>query len=321
MHILREHPKTLMLFAYTFATAVVVAIVLGWGGSGFFHAFDTTHPLWLILVAGGSIAAPMGYALCYRSLTRVGEVPELPAGLSARIVAMGFGPFVPAGGLHADRRALERIDGDGASARKHVFAIGLLELALMTPVAWLCALIMLLNGDKRPMPSELWPWVVLVPVGFAIAFAGIAWVRHSEPDDDRGGIRGGWARLCYGASMLLELPTRPRGGWLALLGMAAYWLFDIAAFCGATAFIGLHISLAEAILGYATGYALTRRSMPLGGAGVTEALLTFALHWVGQPILPALAAVVVYRVFNFLLPALPALRARERVAPLVGQPA
>jgi hypothetical protein len=45
--------------------------------------------------------------------------------------------------------------------------------------------------------------------------------------------------------------------------------------------------------------------------------MTFALHWVGQRVAPALAAVVVYRLFNFVLPALPALQVRRRVYPLV----
>ena len=34
---------------------------------------------------------------------------------------------------------------------------------------------------------------------------------------------------------------------------------------------GLHPGLGKAIIAYATGYAATRRSLPLGGAGVTEA--------------------------------------------------
>ena len=71
------------------------------------------------------------------------------------------------------------------------------------------------------------------------------------------------------------------------------------------------------ILAYATGYALTRRSTPLGCAGTTEAFLTFSLYWLGQPIGPALAAVVVYRVFNFLLPAGPALLSQPRIKPLL----
>ena len=74
---------------------------------------------------------------------------------------------------------------------------------------------------------------------------------------------------------------------------------------------------AEGILAYATGYALTRRSTPLAGSGSTEALMTLALHWVGEPVAPALAAVVVYRVFNFGLPCLPALLVHPRIRPLL----
>jgi uncharacterized membrane protein YbhN (UPF0104 family) len=77
------------------------------------------------------------------------------------------------------------------------------------------------------------------------------------------------------------------------------------------------LNLGEVVVAYATGYAVTRRSLPLGGAGVTEALMTFALHWVGQPVLPALAAVVVYRALNFVIPAAPALFVRRHVYPLV----
>jgi uncharacterized membrane protein YbhN (UPF0104 family) len=99
--------------------------------------------------------------------------------------------------------------------------------------------------------------------------------------------------------------------------MALYWLFDIAAFYGAVRMVDLRPNLGEIVLAYATGYALTRRSMPLGGAGITEVLMTFALHWVGEPVVPALVAVVIYRVFNFMLPAIPAFVARSKVQPLL----
>jgi uncharacterized membrane protein YbhN (UPF0104 family) len=71
------------------------------------------------------------------------------------------------------------------------------------------------------------------------------------------------------------------------------------------------------IIAYGTGYAATRRSLPLGGAGVTEVLMTYALYWVGAPLAPALAAVVTYRAFNFLLAAMPALLAHRHVEPLM----
>jgi uncharacterized membrane protein YbhN (UPF0104 family) len=60
------------------------------------------------------------------------------------------------------------------------------------------------------------------------------------------------------------------------------------------------------ILGYATGYALSRRTLPFAGAGAVEALLPFALTWVGVPLAPALLAVFAYRLFNLWLPVIPA---------------
>jgi hypothetical protein len=51
---------------------------------------------------------------------------------------------------------------------------------------------------------------------------------------------------------------------------------------------------------------------------VTEALMTYALYWVRQPLAPALAAVLVYRVFNFLLVAAPAVVARRQLEPMLA---
>src|SRR4029078_8258039 len=61
------------------------------------------------------------------------------------------------------------------------------------------------------------------------------------------------------------------------------------------------------ILGYATGYALTRRSLPVGGAGAVEALLPLSLLWVAVPLAPAVLAVLFSRVINLWLPLIPAL--------------
>ena len=80
---------------------------------------------------------------------------------------------------------------------------------------------------------------------------------------------------------------------------------------------GLQLDFGRVIIAYATGYAATRRSLPLAGAGVTEVLMTYALYWVRAPLAPALAAVIAYRTFNFLLAAMPALLARRHVEPLL----
>jgi hypothetical protein len=52
--------------------------------------------------------------------------------------------------------------------------------------------------------------------------------------------------------------------------------------------------VAQLVVGYATGYALTRRALPLGGTGIVETLLPFALGWVGIALAPALLAVFGY---------------------------
>jgi uncharacterized membrane protein YbhN (UPF0104 family) len=60
------------------------------------------------------------------------------------------------------------------------------------------------------------------------------------------------------------------------------------------------------IVGYATGYALARRALPLAGAGVVEGLMPFALNWVGFPLAASVLAVIAYRIFNLWLPMIPA---------------
>jgi uncharacterized membrane protein YbhN (UPF0104 family) len=94
--------------------------------------------------------------------------------------------------------------------------------------------------------------------------------------------------------------------------MAIYWAAEIVALYAALRLFDVGVDAAHAVAGYATGYALTRRSMPLGGAGATEILMSLALHWVGVPLARALPAVVAYRVAIFVLPEVPAMRSHRR---------
>jgi hypothetical protein len=109
----------------------------------------------------------------------------------------------------------------------------------------------------------------------------------------------------------------PREHGLGLLGTVAYWAGDIACLWGALQFFGNpRLSVPALIIGYATGYVLTRRSLPAGGAGIVEIALTFALHWVGLPFVPALLGVVTYRIFNFWLPMVPAVAVLPKITEL-----
>jgi uncharacterized membrane protein YbhN (UPF0104 family) len=97
--------------------------------------------------------------------------------------------------------------------------------------------------------------------------------------------------------------------------MAVYWVAEIVALYAALRLFGAHVSPLRVAVAYGTGYIVTRRSLPLAGAVVTEVVLTFALHWLGAPLGPALAAVAVYRLFNLILIAGPALLASRHVHP------
>jgi uncharacterized membrane protein YbhN (UPF0104 family) len=314
---LHAHPIRVTLAAVGLAVGVVVAIAGAFGFGTFARAWSHLDFVWLVPAVGGQLLAVPAYMLCYRSLARVDDGPSLQLPLVARVVTGGFGPFAVRGGFVLDKRALHAIEGDEEAALVRVLGLGALEWALLAPLACGSAIALLATGDPRPMASLLWPWAIAVPAGFALGFWLAAPARRHR-------IAGGDGRWRHGLDIALRAVATVRllacgfgRYWAAWLGMAAYWALDLASFYGALRFIGLHLNLGEAILAYATGYALTRRSMPLGGAGVTEALMTLALHWVGQPVAPALAAVVVYRVFNFVLPTIPALLVRNRVKPLL----
>ena len=69
----------------------------------------------------------------------------------------------------------------------------------------------------------------------------------------------------------------------------------------------VEISASLLVLAYSGAYVFTRRALPAGGAGVVELALTVALVGMGVRFAPALVGVVVYRLFNFWLPIIPAL--------------
>jgi uncharacterized membrane protein YbhN (UPF0104 family) len=165
-------------------------------------------------------------------------------------------------------------------------------------------------GDDRVSLALTLPWLAVIPGAFLAVWLSSPRraKRYSDPGDGNR-LRQGFAHVVAGLSILRSLLVAPpREHGLGLFGAAAYWAGDIACLWGALQVFGNpRLSLPALILGYATGYVLTRRSLPAGGAGVVEVALTFALHWVGFPFVRALLGVVVYRLFNLWLPIVPAL--------------
>jgi uncharacterized membrane protein YbhN (UPF0104 family) len=271
------------------------------------------HPAWLVLCFFGELVAYAGYVLAVRDTAKVDQGPKLSFGHSIRAVVGGFGVFAAtrtSGGFAVDYWALRTAGEDREGAVARVLALGALEYAILAPAALCAAIAILADGEQISLGLTL-PWLAVIP-GALVAIwltspkRAARYARHSP---NAGPVREGFAHSIAGLSMLRRmLLAPPREHGLGLLGTAAYWAGDIACLWGALQLFGNpRLSIPALIIGYATGYVLTRRSLPAGGAGVVEIALTFALHWVGFPFVRALLGVVVYRLFNLWLPIVPAL--------------
>jgi uncharacterized membrane protein YbhN (UPF0104 family) len=312
---LRERPLVASALATVIAAIAVLAIARVTGADAVGRAFDHLNASWIALVAAAELLTYPAYMLAYRSITRVhGHLPiSLP--IVARLVVAGFGPFALAGGFGIDKQALQAIDEDERSARVRVIALGTLEWAVLAPTACVASIVLLATGANI-LPSLLWPWALAVPAGLALALWASAPRRAERLSWIRGKRRDPVAQALEAVAVLRTLISQPRSYVGAWFGTALYWAADISAFYGALRTFGLHPGIGRVIIAYATGYAATRRSLPLGGAGITEALMTYSLYWVREPLAPALAAVLVYRFFNFLLVAVPAIIAHRQLQPL-----
>src|SRR5579875_172496 len=308
------------LAASVLATAIAAGAVVGLahltGAKAIGRVFDDVDVGWVALVAAAELLTYPAYMLAYRAIAEIHGHAPLALPLVARAVVAGFGPFAIGGGFGIDKQLLHGLHEDERSARVRVLALGALEWVVLSPIACGAAVLLLATGARVP-GSLLWPWALAVPAGFLLAF----W---AAPPERRlpllGSRRPEWiAQALEGVFVLRCMLRRPGPHASMWLGALLYWAADIAAFYGALLMFGLQPGPGRVIIAYGTGYAATRRSLPLGGAGVTEALMTFALYWVHQPLAPALAAVVVYRAFNLLLAAAPALVARGQLEPLLAR--
>jgi uncharacterized membrane protein YbhN (UPF0104 family) len=283
------------------------------------HVVARIDPIFLPLCFGGQLIAYLGYVLAVRDIARVEDGPHLSFLLTTRTVLAGFGVFAAthsAGGFAVDYWAFRRAGLKRDDAISRVLALGALEYAVLAPAALISAIVVLFGAGGHVQHSMTFPWLAVVP-GFLIAL----WIsspkraeRLSDPGDG-GRLRQVFAHAVAGVWKMRCLATRLRHV-AGLAGVSLYWFGDILSLWAALRVFEVSVSTPALILAYATGYVLTRRSLPAGGAGVVEVLMTFALVWVGMPLAPALMGVLMYRAFNFWLPIVPALAVMPTVKTL-----
>src|SRR5262249_44982683 len=279
----------LVLLAAGLATAALFG--LAWS-AGFDRILEgLAHPRWpwLGVAVCGEIVAYLGYTLAYREVARAEGGAELGVPRAAALVAVGFGAFVHGGGFALDRAALQRAGLSEAEARGRVLGLGALEYAVLAPATLVAAVVILLR-HQAVSPSLTLPWVVGVPVGAALALGAL---RLGSRTRLRRYV-GTRLRHCLDSlRLVLLLIASPRRHGLAVARLVAYSRAAIFSLSSPLpTFSAQPPPLAQLIVGYSTGYALTRRALPLGGAGVVEALLPLALSCLGIAFASALLAVI-----------------------------
>jgi uncharacterized membrane protein YbhN (UPF0104 family) len=120
--------------------------------------------------------------------------------------------------------------------------------------------VVVLVRDLPINASVTWPWIIGVPCGAALALTAL---RFREQVSGRSGWRARIGHSLRALELVLRLAGSPRRYGLAFVGIFLYWLGDISCLWAALrAFEVRTPPVAQLIIGYATGYAITRERFP-----------------------------------------------------------
>jgi uncharacterized membrane protein YbhN (UPF0104 family) len=295
--------------AITVGSVFVLASSAGW--TRVTRVSEAPHAwAWLAVCFAGELVAYGGYVLTIRDMARVDEGPEMSMSESAETVVGGFGVFAAtrsSGGFAVDFWAFQRAGATRREAAARAAGLGLLEYVVLSIGALLASAALYFRADGHAGDGTTLPALLVIPC-LVVGFFLTSPKRAKRLSRLRGGYLRRWfAGLVAGATAVRKLLASPREHGMGVLGNVAYWAGDILCLWAALQVVNARLSIAALVLAYSGGYVLTRRALPAGGAGAVEIALTFALVWMGLPFARSLVAVVIYRLFNFWLPILPAL--------------
>jgi uncharacterized membrane protein YbhN (UPF0104 family) len=299
-------PIPLLALALVLAALATAAMAWEAGAHAVLSALTGATPGWLAIALGAQLLALAAYVPSYRTLMVFEGGPRLEWRTALQLVVAGFGAFVPAGGFVHDRRVLEWLARDRHVAGACVLGLGALEYAVLAPAAFVAA-VLLIAERSHAQAAMLWSWAICVPAGTALALLAL---RHRERLTRRGRRRRTDQALA-GLRQVLDLLVAPRAGTQGYGGMVGYWLAEGLSLYAAGRALGVALGVGQLILALGTGYVLTRRSMPLAGAGAMMVFMSLALHWVGVSLQAAVAMVIVYHLAGLVLPSIAALWARH----------
>jgi uncharacterized protein (TIRG00374 family) len=272
------------------------------------------QPLWIVLIAAAEIGSCIGYLLVFRSTF----CSRMPWGLSydiamAELAANALLPAGGAGGLALGVWALRR----GGMPTDHI-ARCTVAFFVVTSAANFFALVLVGFGVFiGVLAGRGSPFLTLVPA--LITATGILVVALS-PRLLRGvggrgaGVSGGrWrarargvlhAALTAGADGVDQAIALLRSHSLGVIaGSFAYMAFDILGLGFGFAAVGPVPAFGTLVLGYLIGQLGNLIPVP-GGIGATEGALVAVFALYGVNVADATAAVLLYRLFQLIVPAL-----------------
>ena len=236
---------------------------------------------WLLLIIAAQSFAYWSYVVPYKLIFNISYKEALKHSFE------GFHPFRPGGGFVYDFKCHKSVKG-----RAKVIYLGLWEYAALAPVILVAAVYAYLF---KLMPSQIsLPWIFGVPAG-AIIFYLLLTLRgyfHNHPKTLK--------TLNVIHQMFVE--DNPTHKFILLSGMALYWLGEILSVYGALKLFDINLGWVPLLIAYASGYLITRRSLPLGGAGVILLTLSLTLHVVGLALPVAVLAATTYQIMNLIIP-------------------
>lgn len=267
---------------------------------------------WIGIAFLGFLISYLGYILSYRDTARAFGGPTLTYWQVGRVVMTGFGAFTvgtTAGGLAVDFWAMNKAGLRANDAAKRVLALNTLQWASLT-FATALASVLVLAGIGTELP--VWLPILWITV-FGLCFIAAAWVsapsrrERFTQTENVSKWRVALADAIGGVVLVRLLILEPKRHLQAVVGYPIYWFGDaLALYAGLSAF-GPNPNVADMLIAYTTGYIAVALPLPAGGAGGIDAAMVGALALAGIPLQQALLGVLVYRLFTFWLPILPAL--------------
>lgn len=263
-------------------------------------ALGNFHPVWLAALVGALGLSFAGYYYAYEGMFTVAGGPTLKGWQMRTVVTTGFGGFLARGGGALDQYALRAAGADEREAKVRVSGLAGLEHGVLALGGTATAIAVLASGSGLPPADFSIPWSVIPVPGFLIAF----WLaeRYRDRYRGQGGWRGSLGNFLESIHLIRVMFTDLRHWGVPLAGMALFWAADAFAAWAGMATFGFRMNAASLFVGFATGMVFTRRTGPLGGAGVLALCLPLTIWYSGAPLAVAVVGIFAYRVLALWLP-------------------